>query len=72
MCFLATDVADLPQAQAVLVGQHAARQAVGAFLLDLLVAQLAVEVVALGNFQGHAGIALDQGFQGLGREDLGQ
>ena len=70
--FLATDVADLAQAQAVLVGQQAAGQAAGAFLLDLQVAQLAQEVVCLGYLQGYPGKALDQCVQRVGRQHVGE
>ncbi|SPO55814.1 protein of unknown function [Pseudomonas sp. JV551A1] len=70
--FLAANVADLAQAQAVLVGEQAAGQAVGAFLLDLQVAQLAHEMVSLGDFQGDTGKALDQRVERFGRQHVGK
>lgn len=66
--FLSADIADLAQAQAVLVRQQTARKTVSTFLFDLQVAQLAHEVIRLRNFQGDTGKTLDQALQGLWRQ----
>lgn len=68
----AADVADLPQAQAVLVRQHTAGNTAQAFQLNVLVADLPAEVVGLGDLQGQAGETLDQRVEGVGRQDQSQ
>src|SRR5690606_6097420 len=70
--FLAPDVADLAQAEAVLVGQGAARETVATLLADVLVAALAQAVVDLGHLDRETGVAVDQRGQGLRGKDQGE
>lgn len=64
---LAADVADLAQAQTVLVSQSATRQTIRALLDDLQVAYLSTEVVGFGYLDSDSGITLDQSVQRLRR-----
>ena len=61
--FLAPDIGYLPQAQAVLLGQYAARNTIGNTGLDILVSYLAKEMIGLGNFQRDTRKGIYQGLQ---------
>ena len=68
---LAADVADLPQAQTVLVSQGAAGQTIRALLDDLQIAYLSTEVVGFGDLDSDTGVTLDQSVQRLWRQEQG-
>lgn len=59
--------ADLAQAKTYYVRQPAARQPLAGFLLDITDADLAAEVIGLGDFQRQPGKPLDQCAQCIGR-----